>query len=593
MQEIGIRLKTSWWPSPQDYNEAIQNPHLNMEDEELRTATVYLDSNGIPRPVTGAFASVYRFKCQHRDIALRCFLKSIPDQEERYSLVSHFVQECNLPYTVTFDFLTSGIRAAGEWTPALKMEWVDGLTLDSYILANLKDTEKLNRLSVNFRKMMDDLRSVGIAHGDLQHANIMVLLNGELRLVDYDGMYVPTMNGLFGNELGHVNYQHPRRHGAHFGHYLDNFSSWNIYASMVALQVDPQLWPRLGAGDDCLLFRKSDFINPLESPAFAAFENHSHEELRALGRFIRSQLACDPADVPYLQTPVPVVMDLEVLADQLPVTRSPVRVRPGDWFEWSDSVGNEDDEQALPFSSKIESELQVALPRKVKYNRAHRTPSPANLTALMLINPLTWFFLGYLGQAAFDTTLCIGMTVDGRVTQVSNFTDKTGNHTSVDCSYWQNNYWCRGYRQKALVIDPPESKDHEIKEGENIKAFVQDSSPLFTDLIISLFCLFGVVSCEWLILSSARRHRRLAQNGAVALGEIHGKIVRGRDRRSYSLNVVCSAGKGASHCVSIPVNEAEYRQSVEGELVSVLYNPSNPDDAILYRTCRYQVVKQA
>src|SRR6202021_1124698 len=112
-------------------------------------------------------ASVYRLHCQNRDIALRLFLRNIADQQQRYALISNFIQNGNLPYTVTFDFLKYGIKVQGQWLPALKMEWVDGPSLDDYIIENLANPAKLGRLADKFAAMIDDLRCAGIAQGDL------------------------------------------------------------------------------------------------------------------------------------------------------------------------------------------------------------------------------------------------------------------------------------------------------------------------------------------------------------------------------------------------------------------------------------------
>src|SRR4029077_855325 len=113
-------------------------------------------------------------------------------------------------------------------------------------------------------KLLKDSR---IAHGDLQHGNILIV-NGQFKLVDSDGMYVPTLARRNSHEVGHPNYQHPRRVATHFGPYLDNFSAWVIYVSLVALSIDPTLWQTTGAGDECLLFRQEDFNNPDTSNAF-------------------------------------------------------------------------------------------------------------------------------------------------------------------------------------------------------------------------------------------------------------------------------------------------------------------------------------
>lgn len=273
--------------------------------------------------------------CTKKDFALRLFLSNIRDQHERYALISQFVQHDDLPYTVTFDFLTEGIKIHGEWLPALKMDWLEGEQLDDYVVENLANPIKLRQLLDKFVKMMQELRRAGIAHGDLQHGNILVCKD-ELRLVDYDGMFVPSMKDFSANELGHRNYQHPGRAAHHFGPYLDNFSAWIIYASVYALQIDSRLMHQLGGGDDCLLFRQSDFLDPLHSAAFAALEKHSDSRLKDLGRFVRAQLKSDLQNIPYLALPPPHVLDKELhpVSASAPVIKSGARLVRGNLPDW-------------------------------------------------------------------------------------------------------------------------------------------------------------------------------------------------------------------------------------------------------------------
>src|SRR5882762_2108677 len=128
--------------------------------------------------------------------------------------------------------------------------------------------------------MLSALQKASIAHGDLQHGNILVV-NSAPKLVDYDGMYVPALSGNVSNEVGQPNYQHPRRTPLDFGPYLDNFSSWVILLSLVALSVEPQLWDKFQGGiDDCLLFRKRDFEEPHRSALIKALETSPSPDLR-------------------------------------------------------------------------------------------------------------------------------------------------------------------------------------------------------------------------------------------------------------------------------------------------------------------------
>jgi hypothetical protein len=114
-------------------------------------------------------------------------------------------------------------------------------------------------LAAKFALMVKDLSVLGVAHGDLQHGNLLVTPGGELKLIDYDGMYVPGLAQLGACEIGHVNYQSPARTMSSWGPYLDNFSAWIIYASLIALAIDPGLWPILhNDGDEALIFHKDD-----------------------------------------------------------------------------------------------------------------------------------------------------------------------------------------------------------------------------------------------------------------------------------------------------------------------------------------------
>ena len=114
----------------------------------------------------------------------------------------------------------------GQWYPILKMGWVEGEPLNLYVEKNLTHASLLRDLDREFAKMVRDLRRFFIAHGDLQHGNVLVV-NGKLKLVDYDGMFVPDLDGLPSHELGHPNYQHPARSASDFSYI------WTIFAPMI------------------------------------------------------------------------------------------------------------------------------------------------------------------------------------------------------------------------------------------------------------------------------------------------------------------------------------------------------------------------
>ena len=65
-------------------------------------------------------------------------------------------------------------------------------------------------------KLASRMRQAQVTHGDLQHGNVLLVPHAEenkllLRLVDYDGILVPTLARTPSGELGLPAYQHPAR----------------------------------------------------------------------------------------------------------------------------------------------------------------------------------------------------------------------------------------------------------------------------------------------------------------------------------------------------------------------------------------------
>lgn len=298
------------WPSPEEFREAVQVPRLSIGDADLKHGVFAEDRFGLPRVSSGNFASVYRVRCNDAEYAFRCFLSPAPEREERYRALSNFILHDDLECTVDFHFLEQGINVKGQWFPAVKMDWVEGIELDAFINAHADEPELLTELSAEFAVMMRSLHDAGIAHSDLQHGNVIVTDSG-LRLVDYDGMYVPDLKGRNSNELGHRNYQHPARSDEHFGAYLDHFSAWLIHGSLLCIARDQTLWRGLR---DCLILNQKDFLRPDRSMAFSILEHHNDEVIRTFGTTMRTFLLMEPSEVPPLHSRV----ELEKLPALLP-----------------------------------------------------------------------------------------------------------------------------------------------------------------------------------------------------------------------------------------------------------------------------------
>ncbi|MGW4561577.1 hypothetical protein ACWEN3_03915 [Streptomyces sp. NPDC004561] len=186
------------------------------------------------------------------------------------------------------------------------MEWTEAVTLSSWLDDNHAHPFAVDRLADRFEALTRDLAAHEIAHGDLQHGNLLVASDDTLRLVDYDGMYVPALAGMGGTERGHRNYQSPMRGNDDFGAALDRFSAWVIFLSLKAIASDPALWNRLHEpSGEFLLLTEDDFKSPGGSTRLQTLLSHPDRTVSGLADQVRS-LAYQPLDVlPPLAQAVP------------------------------------------------------------------------------------------------------------------------------------------------------------------------------------------------------------------------------------------------------------------------------------------------
>src|SRR5437764_106846 len=75
-----------------------------------------------------------------------------------------------------------------------------------------------------------------------------------VKLIDYDGMFVPALAGQKSGEVGHANFQHPQRlREGSYGPEVDRFSHLVIYTALRCLAVVGRpLWERHDNGDNLL-----------------------------------------------------------------------------------------------------------------------------------------------------------------------------------------------------------------------------------------------------------------------------------------------------------------------------------------------------
>lgn len=254
------------YPSIEQYQRALQHPQYVFSDPQLKAGKIQSSMLGLPLVASGGFALTYALEVSGRKYAVRCFHREAPGIERRYAAISSKVKGLSSKYFVDFDFQQRGAQIEKGFYPLVKMTWADGETLGEFVETNFQDKSKLANLIVSLTELSKYLELVGIAHGDIQEGNLMVADDGrKIQLIDYDGMYVPEVSALGGSELGHRDYQHPKRSMSNFGPRIDRFSFIALNLALRTLCQRPSLWNASLSGAGVILFRANDFADPGQS----------------------------------------------------------------------------------------------------------------------------------------------------------------------------------------------------------------------------------------------------------------------------------------------------------------------------------------
>ena len=297
------------WPSYTEFSEAIQNPQVCFEDQNLALGDVALTPRGLPLMYSGNFACVYKVSHGQSNYAVRCFTREVRDQQQRYGHLDEYLRQSRPPVFVRFEYLEQGIRVKGAWYPVIKMSWVEGDRLDRFVENHLRSPDALRDLAAGWRGTLASLRGLDIAHNDLQHGNVMVQGEEDIRLVDYDGIFLPRFQGQVSPELGHKHYQHPMRSVEDYYEGIDNFPALVIYVSLLALRSDPTLWTEFYDQEN-LIFKKEDFADPRNSPCFQRTKSNQDPTVVRLAARLEEFCAISTHDVPDLETVLSTATDV-------------------------------------------------------------------------------------------------------------------------------------------------------------------------------------------------------------------------------------------------------------------------------------------
>ena len=263
------------YPLISEYVRAIQDASNNLD--ELAHLVPVLDDHGEPYRSSGAFAVVFKMKDEQtgKCYALKCFTEEQEGRAEAYRQIADELEFANSSYITSVKYLDKEIfvdsSCEEDEFPVLLMDWIDGETMENYIAENYQDNYAMAMLCYRFCKMAAWLRSQPFAHGDIKPDNIMVRPDGNLTLVDYDGMFVPAMKGQKSPTIGTKDFSHPVRTVDDFDETIDDFALASIALSLKAISMNSKLLDTYGASDR-LLFSENDYRNPSNSKVISALQ---------------------------------------------------------------------------------------------------------------------------------------------------------------------------------------------------------------------------------------------------------------------------------------------------------------------------------
>ena len=263
------------YPLISEYVKAIQDAGDNLE--QLAHLTPVLDDHGDPYRSSGAFAVVFKMqdKSTGKYYALKCFTEEQEGRADAYRQIADELDMVDSPYITSVKYMEKELfvdsQCEEDEFPVLLMDWVEGETMEAYISANYHNQSAMSMLCYRFGKMAAWLRSQSFAHGDIKPDNIIVRPDGSLALVDYDGMFVPSMKGCKSPTVGTKDFSHPLRTVDDFDETIDDFSLASIALSLKAISMNSTLLDTYGASDR-LLFSENDYRNPSNSKVISALQ---------------------------------------------------------------------------------------------------------------------------------------------------------------------------------------------------------------------------------------------------------------------------------------------------------------------------------
>ena len=231
-----------------------------------------------PRHITsdmiyvGNNAVVCRCEVAGRDCALKCYSRR---RRNAHAIYGDAYFSCEL--------LVHTIVGAAEYVDVVVLPWIEGEPMSSYFRTPGVD---YRQLSLSFDRFALDILGGEGAHGDIKPENIVILPDGNMRLIDYDSAWLPGFKQSDMEEAGTPFFSHPLCNKRPFDKSIDDFSIALLSTMLAALSYSrEQFEPFINA--DSAIYNPNDVVrgeDTLFIETLSLFERKSDAKHRAIAR---------------------------------------------------------------------------------------------------------------------------------------------------------------------------------------------------------------------------------------------------------------------------------------------------------------------
>ena len=281
-------------PMTQDYIDAVAA--RDFIDVRLRKASFEKNIDGSLSFVQGREAIVFLAIISSEKFAVR-FPRNMPwTQTAAYTgrlvTVGRHLHKHGVKHFAEFEVLPEAVRLPKGVFPALMMKWYSGDTLMAYLSRHLHDYDLLASLLRRFKTVCSINHRTGIVHGDIHSANIIVDRQGNISILDIDGIWIPAFGQMKDNG-GNRNWQHPlRMRNEIVTERVDYFAEMIVCATIYVAIYAPDVFKLYSDGES--LFRENDYSSSSDSQLLSELsKNFKCEPVVALVSKISSAHSLD------------------------------------------------------------------------------------------------------------------------------------------------------------------------------------------------------------------------------------------------------------------------------------------------------------